>query len=80
MSQRFEIRLENRALLKKLTERPLNKSDQSSTTSCSLSKSNRKKYYQNYQLRIDNEGIYQRLRDAKPSYRTAQLAKQHRET
>ena len=62
----LEVELENKALLKKLTDRIENRNEISLCTHMSIPKSNRKKYYDEYKLRLDNEGLYRRLKEAKP--------------
>ena len=65
-AKNLEIELENKALLKKLTDRGDTHNEISICTTMSMPKSNRKRYYDEYKLRAENEGLYRRLKETRP--------------
>lgn len=82
-TQTLDVQFENKALLKKLTDRG-SQSRQEVSICCQsanpLPKSNRKKYYEDYRIRNQNEGLYKRLKKTKPIIDTQSFKMQRTQT
>ena len=61
-----------------MTDRVDNRYDPSMNSTLSLPKSNRKKYYEEHRIKWENEGLYRRLKHAKPAYDRSKLEQERK--